>query len=296
MRGCREDEDCASGRCLSNHNCDRCLGDEECRVGLVCGSGTCGQPCSEPGDCGELSCCDGRCVDVTRDIAHCGACGGEESSNTCSLDEFCGTEGCNDATIANVCDTALLTVVEDGLGPDEQAAAALGAALVAGCDPPPEVRTVDEATTDALNPSTGRPVIGGGEILVIAGGSFGQAVMAYLENERIAPVYVAVSGDDYVLRRSSDDTLLASVSMADSTDAHDILVIEVVRDPASGTFLLVTYGFNQHGTAAAVWYLANVMMPAPLTTYDQRYYVLEWTDDGDGMPDGGDMFEVLTSD
>lgn len=234
-------------------------------------------------------------MDVTRDVDHCGACGGDDSPNTCSVNEFCGTAGCNDATIANVCDTALLTVVEDGLGPDEASAAALAAALVASCDPAPETRTVDEATTDALNTSTGRPVIGGGEVLVIAGGPFGQAVMGYLEEQRIAPVYAGVSGENYLLRLSSDDTTLGSIPSSSSDDTHDLLLIEVVRDPASGTFLLVSYGFNEYGTAAAVWYLENVMVPAPLSTYDRRYYVIEWTDDGDAAPSAGDTYDVLTS-
>jgi hypothetical protein len=294
VRGCREDADCASGRC-SNHDCERCLGDDECRAGLVCGSGTCGEPCSNSDECGGLTCCDGRCVDVSRDVAHCGACGGAESPNTCSTDEFCGTSGCNDATLANVCDNALVTVVEDGLGPDEAAAAALGAVLVTGCDPPPESRTVDEATTDALNPTNGRPVIGGGEVLVIAGGPYGQAVMSYLESERIAPVYARVGAGTYELARSSDDATLGSIPQESSDDTHDLLLIEVVRDPASGTFLLVCYGFNEYGTATAVWYLANVMVPGPLSMYDQRYYVIEWTDDGDLTPDLDDTFDVLAS-
>ncbi len=295
--GCGDAEDCASGRCLESHACERCLSDTECPVGTVCGSGTCRAPCTELEGCGDaaLTCCDGRCVDVTRDVSHCGACGGAGSPNTCGGAQFCGTSGCNEATIANVCDNALVTAVQDGIGPDDQAALALAQTLAAGCDPAPATRTVGEVTTDVLNPNTGRPVVGGGEVLVIGGGPFGQNVMAYLESQRIAPVYSEAVGSDFRLVRSSDGLVLGSIPSASSTASHDLLLIEVVRDPASGTFLLVAYGFNGTGTNAAVWYLANVMVPGPLSTYDQRYYVIEWTDDGDLAPDAGDTFTLITS-
>jgi len=72
-------------------------------------------------------------------------------------------------------------------------------------------------------------------------------------------------------------------------------VIQAVRDPATGTLVLVAYGWDQAGTTAAAWFFANVMMPS-LSSYTDTWYVYEWTDQGaDSMPGSAAEFRLIQS-
>src|SRR5690606_35427864 len=65
------------------NGCERALGIETdcgacgdaCDAGEACVAGRCRQTCSAASECGGLACCDGACIDTSRDIRHCGACG-----------------------------------------------------------------------------------------------------------------------------------------------------------------------------------------------------------------------------
>ncbi|HEY3493862.1 MAG TPA: hypothetical protein VGK73_04220 [Polyangiaceae bacterium] len=294
VQGCSEAGDCASGVCRSDHTCQRCLADTECPAGAVCGSGTCSAACTDSEQCESgWSCCEGRCVDTTRDIEHCGGCGGVSSPNRCTLEDFCGAGACHEVSFANVCQTALFTAVDDGIAEDTQAATALAQALVDGCSPVPATRTVSQTATDILNPESGRPVVGGGETLLVAGGAYVQKVLGYLENQRIAPLFSRVSGDNFELARASDGGAIASIPMAGVDGRHDLLVIQLVRDPSSGTLVFSTFGFSGIGTQAAVYYFENSILPNP-TSYPRKSYVFEWTDDGDDTPGAGDTFTPVS--
>jgi hypothetical protein len=295
-QGCNEATDCASGVCLPDHTCQRCLTDAECISGEVCGSGTCSAPCTVPEQCESgWDCCEGRCVDTARDIQHCGACGGATSPNTCSAEQFCGSGGCHEASFANLCNTALLTAVDDGIPADTQAAEALTAALLSVCLTAPAVRTVSQAATDILNTTSGQPVIGGGETLLVAGGAYYQSVMRYLENARVTTLYTRLEDNNLELVRASDDTVVAAIPGNTVDGTRDVIVVQIVRDPSSGTFVLSTFGFTGTGTRAAVYYFSNVMLPGSLSNYPLDHYVFEWIDDGNGTPDAADTFTPVST-
>lgn len=291
--GCKLDTDCASGRCNEQRDCDRCVSNAECAGGRVCGTGLCHDPCGDEPlfQCAQnVECCNGSCAETDYDINHCLGCG-----IVCSAGEFCGTDGCSDAAFVNVCKTRSVVVLIDDQPGDEAPARALGEALAASCSPSPPVAEVEEGSATVLNPLTGQPLVGG-DLLAVAGGPFGQDVVRYLDAQRLTPIYPATATNgNFELRRSRDNALVTSFAPSTLSASHDYLTIEVARDSVTGVFAVIAYGFNEYGTAAAVWYFANVVLP-DLTTREGTYYVLEWTDDGDLTPDAGDTFTLIQSD
>jgi hypothetical protein len=57
---------------------------------------------------------------------------------------------------------------------------------------------------------------------------------------------------------------------------HDMILIELVRDTATRTPVLIAYGQEAESTAAAAQYIANEMLPNR-SRYDKSWYVYEWT-------------------
>lgn len=293
--GCKDDASCASGVCSDTRDCERCLSDDECAGGRVCATGSCLEPCETEGEeCGEgRTCCGGRCIDPSRDIANCGACAVTAPEAACDAGEFCSGTACASAVIANVCSNARVAVIRGSLPPDDPSGDLLGQAFAA-CPTPPVVRTVSQSEPILINPTTGQPVIGPGELVAVAGGPAGQAIARYLEDNRIASVRHLLVEQNFEIHRSSDDAVLASMPAVDSTETHDFALVEVVRDTASGTLVLIVSGFHRSGTAAGAWYFANQMMPS-LESFPERYYLYRWTDAGDPGPDSPDEFELLSS-
>src|SRR5262245_49952415 len=72
--------------CGPNRNCVACLMDAHCPVGQICktvGINTvCAPGCADDGRCqGGMKCCNGGCIDVSKDRQNCGSCGKVCSSN-----------------------------------------------------------------------------------------------------------------------------------------------------------------------------------------------------------------------
>jgi len=306
--GCKADgSDCASGVCNEDHNCSNCINDDECNDGLVCGNGTCGAACTEAQEgqaaaCGDgLTCCSLHCTDVAVSSDHCGACGSD-----CSAGEFCGVDACaggggtggtsaapcvacHPTTLANICSIARAVVILDTNANDNDGnrvpGRAIGAALQTKCSPPPALSEAEQDSVEALNFTTGRPVSGGRELLVVAGGPFYQNLEGYVEKQRIAPLYSTDSAGATQFRKSADDTVVASLPIAGDHDSHDFFLIQFMRDAASGSLVLNAQGFWLSGTIAAAFQLREGMLPT-LSTFDQAWYVYEWTDmNDDKLPD-----------
>jgi hypothetical protein len=200
--------------------------------------------------------------------------------------------GCADAVIANVCQNAGAVIMLDGLAANEAAGEVLGMAIGA-CMPAPTVRSVRQDVLDVSNPTTGQPVAGPGELLLVSGGAFGQRVAEYFQRERIAPLRQVGVDDRYEIHLAADDSFVAGTLQANANATHDIVFFQVVRDPATGTFVLNVGGFNQSGTAAGAWYFQNAMLPV-LSTLTKQWYVYEWTDGGGNQqPDSSDTFTLL---
>lgn len=291
VSGCNDDAMCGSGSCADSNECDRCVADTECADGRVCNNGSCGDSCSDEGaSCGDAgTCCSSHCIDTDRTIGHCGACG-----NACDTDEFCTSVGsveCLSLSIANVCSHTTVTSVRDGQTTDDDASAVIRAALLANCDPVPAERNVTHETAEVLNPATGLPLVGPGELLIAAGGFGVNNLSYYLQEESMVPVYSDPGTDDYVFRLSTDDSSVASIASSSQSAVHDMLLIQLVRDSLTGTTTLNAYGFGGSGTAAAAWFFANVMA-TDLGSFTDTWYVYEWTDDGTDGPSDASEFEL----
>jgi hypothetical protein len=313
VAGCKTDgSGCASGVCDENHNCSNCINDDECNDGLVCGNGTCSAACTQAEEgqtaaCGDgLTCCSLHCTDVAVSSNHCGACGSD-----CSAGEFCGINACADSedgaasaapcvachptTLANICSIAQAVVILDtNKNPSDGnrvPGRAIGAALQAKCSPTPVLSEAEQDSVEALNFTTGRPVSGGRELLVVAGGPFYQNLEGYVEKQRIAPLYSFFNGTAVTteFRSSANDTVVASLPFEGDHESHDLFLIQFMRDAASGSLVLNAQGFWLSGTVAAAFQLQEGMLPA-LSTFDKAWYVYEWTDmNGDKLPNLGEI-------
>lgn len=311
VAGCKTDgSSCASGICDEQHNCSNCIDDGECvgAAGLVCGNGVCGAACTQAeegqsANCGSgLICCSLHCTDIAINSDHCGACGTD-----CGSGEFCGIDACADGqggaggasaapcvachptTLANICSIAKAVVILDttkneGDG-NRVPGRAIGAALEAKCSPTPALSEAEQDSVEALNFTTGRPVSGGRELLVVAGGPFYQNLEGYVEEQGIAPLYLFFDDTNTEFRKRADDSPVASLAIAGDHDSHDFFLIQFMRDATSGSLVLNAQGFWLSGTVAAAFQLKEGMLPT-LNTFDKAWYVYEWTDmNDDKLPD-----------
>ena len=311
--GCKTDgSSCASGVCGDDHNCKNCISDDECIGGLVCSAGQCSASCSqahegETAGCDNgLICCSQHCTDLATDSAHCGACGAAcDGGQFCGLDACGAGEGgaggaagapcvaCHDTTLANICSVGQLIVILDttknASDGNRKPGRAIGAALKAQCTPTPNLSEAEQDSVEALNLMTGRPVSASNELLVVAGGPFFQNLEAYVEEQHIAPIYWKVTQTATEYRMSANDALVASLPLAGDHDSHDFFLIQFMRDPASGSLVLNAQGFWLSGTVAATYQMTNAVLP-DIASFDQAWYVYEWTDgDGDKAPDADEI-------
>ena len=300
-------ERCASGVCDSNGNCTPCVKDDECKGGLVCNAGTCGPRCGDGGTActGNLVCCSDHCVDTTRDPRYCGACG-----TACSATQFCGnaqTPVCKDVVLRNVCNTKRATFLRDGATEDDAASQVVQNALAMYCVPAPTMTQVGQSLSTAVNPVTGQPLVGGGELLVAAGGDSLQHLVRYLETSGTSTAFNLSDGTTYLdwMKRGAaadgGDTRLLRVDILTLSPTHDYFLVEVVKDPISGTFSFVVYGVESPGTKAGAFYFANVMLPSIVgdaaTPYTDAWYIVDWTASPDAgtVPSTSDTFTIIAS-
>ena len=287
---------CASGVCDTNGDCKRCVKDQECKAGRVCGSGICAPRCGDGGVActGSFVCCNEHCVDTTLDPKHCGACG-----TACPAAQFCANASpppvCKSTILAHACNSKKATFLLDGLQADQEATVVVHAALTARCTPPPLAMTISQSVSGAINTTTGQPVVGGGELLVAVGGDFAQRLVNYLEDSGTTQVYNEYDGLStlWFKRRDANNTVLATVTKSTLTPTHDYFLVEVVLEPISGTLSLVIYGADSPGTKAGAYYFANTILPS-IATYTQSWYLYEWMGmNADAGP--ADTFTLLAS-
>jgi hypothetical protein len=239
-----------------------------------------GPACDPTTPCpGALTCCTDRCVDLKKNPRHCGACG--VACNPTA--QFCNSVECKDSVFVNVCESANATIVHDGITDDDNASGGVATAL-GSCTPTVAVRTVLQAIVESTNAGVlaagGRPVTGPGDMFVATGGSFGQHAVGFLEKSA-TPVAVAETSTSVAFFRRSTSTLLRSVQLSELTATHDYALVELAVEPDSGTLTLIAYGLLSPGTRAAAHYAGQVIVPGR-ATYDQAYYLYEWTDGANG--------------
>jgi hypothetical protein len=255
-----------------------------------------GPPCDASDQCGDAGeqCCFGACSNVATDPHNCGACG-----NTCVTNQFCTGTACVGAVFSNLCANASGTVVLDEYVADQDAGSLMGAALAASCTPAVVVTAVSQDAGVANDPVTGRPIAGPGDTLVIAGGSYGQITMGYLDGAGLTRLNLAGDGANalaFFLRATNVAVVSAPISTL--TASHDYFALELTVEPISGTLSYTGFGMYAPGTAAAAYYFSNVVMPN-LAGYTNAWYVYEWTDSGDVdggaalSPDSTDTFTLV---
>jgi len=251
-------------------------------------------PCS-----GQLTCCSGSCVDLTRDPRNCGACGAD-----CTADQFCTGTQCVAAIFANICDNPAATVIldrrawgitgADAYGTDDLAGIAVGQALQATCGLEGGLLIVDELDSSVLAPETGAPNTGVGNTSVACGGGDGQHGVRYLDSMQETAIYLYTDGTTAWFTQRSTGVDIATVNIATQLTAHqDYFYLQMTVEPISGTLTMMGVGMFAPGTAAAGYYASTVVLPNR-AAYTDSWYVYEWQDtDGDSTPSAGDTFTPL---
>jgi hypothetical protein len=298
--GCKADgSSCASGICGDDHSCKSCIKDDECMAGLVCGNGQCGPACTEAEEgqtalCGSsLTCCSLHCTDMSIDGAHCGACG-----TACADGQFCGLAACHDATLANICTVTKVIVILDtsknALDGNRVPGRAMGAAIHTACPSAPALSEAEQDSVEALNLTTGRPVSGSNELLVVAGGPVFQNVEGYLEDQKIAPLYWKATDTLSKYSKTANNEVVVSLPIEGDHDSHDFFIVQFMHDPASGSLVLNAQGLWLSGTVAAAYQVTNVVLP-DLASFNKAWYAYEWTDaNGDKAPDANEITLVAS--
>lgn len=241
-----------------------------------------------------FTCCGDHCADLGRDIRHCGAC-----ETACTANQFCSPTACKPAIVANICASAAATLLLDGLPTDDAASAVIQNGLAASCGSSLTLSSVAQATSGLIHPTTGKPVAGSGNMLVAAGGPYGQLLVKYLETAGITPLYSYYDPTVNQLRGRAtgggSDPFVVNALQTEITEHHSFFVVETVVDPPSGTLALFVYGISASGTQAGRWYFVQKMLPAK-ASLDKSWYVYEWTDqDNDTLPGDADQFGLVAS-
>jgi len=217
--------------------------------------------------------------------------GGDGSGSTVGV-------SCHDTTLAHVCSLPRVAVVLDGQEGNETPSRAMAAAMAAQCKPAPTVREVSQTVPDALNPASGRPISGAHELLVAGGSSFYARLLGYVDDNGISPVRDVFVSDTRLLEFTNAKTgeILVSRGLDEPNDSHDFFVIQLMRDPITGSIVLNAEGFWESGTVAAAYFFQHGML-TNLSAFDKAWYIYDWTDkNGDKLPNDDEMTLVKSAD
>jgi len=248
-----------------------------------------GIPCGDGGECSaSLSCCATFCVDTRKDPHHCGACG-----TACGASSFCTGTACSPVVFPSVCDNPNALVVKDPHEPDNIAAARIGAALMATCMPATVIAEKDQEAPGVLDPA-GRPLGGGSTSYVVGGGPFGQRLLGYLDKAGLTSVYITGDGTNITFRSRMTSQDVVAAPTTTLTAGHDYFLVEVVAEPISGTLVIAAMGMLAPGTSAAGFWVSTEMVPKR-AMFPDSWYVFEWTDSGDQVPNAADAFRMIAN-
>jgi hypothetical protein len=174
-----------------------------------------------------------------------------------------------------------VTVILDELPIDDDAGMSIGNALGLSCGGSTVVSsTAQSSGSGIVDPNTGAPLVGAGNLLVTAGGpNSPNNLVAYLESQA-SPVYFSASGEgtsqQYSFIERGGGTLAGPVAMSAVGASQDYFVIELVRAPTSSEVSLVCYGFTDYGTQAGSWWLNTQILPST-TAGMPLWTVMKWT-------------------
>lgn len=272
-------------------------------VAAACGPGVPGDvgadaAAEEPIDCsvfgtceGNLTCCDGECVDTESDPDHCGAC-----NMDCSAEGgFCSSNSaCSALTWNALCDNTNLLALRDGNPSDDATTDVLRDEVTSLCGISAETGSSGDA---GLVASDGRPLVGSGTTVVMGGGGFFQPSIRHAETAGATPVFadqIDGGATSRIVRRDGGE-VLATVPSDTTGEDGDWFVVYLAEEPVGGALLLAAYGFTMNGTRAAGMWAPGAIFADPSAAVD-TWYVVRWddTDVTDG-PSPGDTFEIVQS-
>jgi hypothetical protein len=287
-------------------------------VGTDAGAGDAGAGDAEVGDASgdeDLDAADA--ADTALPPLVCG-------SQTCARTEFCATLGndagvngasdagtaeasdggaalaCTQGVFGNICDNPTATLFLDPYEADNEAANVIGASLASACG-----MTIESPDAAPLNPVSGEPLTGIGNLCVMGGGSFGQPAAAYLDNNSLTDVILGAGELDagvldlFFTDRSnpSDPVILAAAPYSETPTNTDYFLVELSTDPVSGSLCLDVLGMSAQGTAAGAYYVANHFFGnGAFQGSSKSWYVYYWAsaDDGGALSDA-DTFTLVAS-
>lgn len=303
---CRSDSDPQPSDGDQDGNSEpECTQDSACPADKICVQQQCVAGCSEVHPCQDTTkeCCNGTCVDLLTTLAHCRDC-----ATSCSEHEGCTVAGCTPLTIAGLCSAPhndAITAIVVGDAPDEPAGAvgdtpygeSIAAAFIAHCsgtivDPAQVVHQdggstyVGQGPPPDENPPKGKPLKGPGFLYVVAGGSYLQWMVAYLNTEQLTPVDLSLDGTSFYFTPRETGSAVACSPVEGS---QDCFVVQVGYEPAVAAVVLMVYGVYEPGTAAGAWYFEHELLP-DADLRGKRWLIVGW-DDGDGnqQPDPGEF-------
>ena len=283
------DED--PGDSMTGDNDPECVNDVDCgSSSLICSNNVCVSACGAGCAGGGLACCDAVCLNTRFSSQACGDC-----ATSCANGQYCQLDqGCLALNFEALCTVTSAVVIEDGVGVDDAAGAILGNAVAGLCSTgAPQVVAKTNATY--LDQTTGEPLNGPGTGYIVAGGSFFQPVVQYLQDQGLAAVLPSFdSNNNVTLTRTDTGMVVITDTLANSNAGHDYFVIQSVYVETRGIFLFNLYGVLEFGTTAGAWYFANVLVPA--VGVPDGWMVVEWTDgNANNVADDANEFTVLAS-
>jgi len=155
----------------------------------------------------------------------------------------------------------------------------------------------------AVNSSSGRP-IGTYTTIFSIGGPDVNAVTSYYEKtsltgDRASLLFSVAGGND--VWTDMNGTVVWTVPQSSNSippGTSDVFVIQVLQD-TNGRLVALMYGTTYLGTWAAALYFTFMIYPN-ISTYQNGYYLIRWTDATSGatanyMPDTGDTFTILAT-
>jgi hypothetical protein len=199
--------------------------------------------------------------------------------------------GCSALAFTQICAPTPLLVLHSDVVLDSAASASMGAALAAACTPAPQLLTLNSQDGGLLD-ADGAPLVERTQTILVAGGSFTQPYVAWLERSGGSLVRDTTSGTTASISTRAGDVIFTE-PLANLGPSLDYFVLEFIRADPFGPLSIIAYGFFGPGTTAASWYFEHRVLPARSTSTAQ-WYVVRWNDlDGDGKPSEADAFVVL---
>jgi hypothetical protein len=216
---------------------------------------------------------------------------------------------CEPATFSNLCDNPSETLIFDQYDADNAAAVEIGTALQSACGMNLVIPAHDDggvlADAGVLNPVSGEPTTGIGNLCVIGGGSFGQQAVGYLDAKSLTEVYIrGVVDDAGVLDLLFTDrggpgapTDVASEPYSATTQNTDYFLLQMSVDPVTGSLCFMTLGITAAGTTAGAYYAANDFIAnGDFASSTKSWLVYKWTAAGDaGVVSEQDTFTLIAS-